>query len=104
MLYEVFESARSSGVHPAITTQATAETWVDETFNLAEEMSKLQLAALGESATRKISKALDTLRFFDIVFQSPYRYFSIALKAIYPCLIPIKFSPMINCRLKFVKM
>ena len=38
---------------------------------------------------------------FDIVFQRPYRYFSMALKSFYPCLVAIKFSPMIDYRLKF---
>ena len=33
-----------------------------------------------------------------------YRYFTIALKVIYPYLIAIKFSSMIEYRLKFVKM
>ena len=58
LLYELFESARSSSVHRAITsqTQATAETRIDET----EEMSsKLELTALDESATKKLSKALE---------------------------------------------
>ena len=58
LLYEVFESTRSSSVHRAITsqTQATAETRIDET----EEMSsKLELTALDESATKKLSKALE---------------------------------------------
>ena len=58
LLYEVFESTRSSSVHRAITsqTQATAETRIDET----EEMSsKLELTALDESSTKKLSKALE---------------------------------------------
>ena len=58
LLYEVFESTRSSSVHRAITsqTQAIAETRIDET----EEMSsKLELTALDESATKKLSKALE---------------------------------------------
>ena len=44
------------------------------------------------------------LRCFDTVFQTPYRYFSIALKVIFPCPIAVKFSLVIGYGLKFVKM
>ena len=62
LLYEVFESARSSSEHLGITpqTQAAAEARVDETFNLAEKMSQLKLSTLDESATRKLNKAMET--------------------------------------------
>ena len=36
------------------------------------------------------------LRCFNTVFQRPYRYFSIALKVVFPCLIAIKFSLVSN--------
>ena len=63
MLYEVFELARPSSEHPTITTQtvqASAETRLNETFSLAEEMSNLNLTDLDESATRKLKKAMET--------------------------------------------
>ena len=63
MLYEVFEgSSRSSTEYPAISpqNQATVGIRVDETIYLAEEMAKLGLTALDESATRKLSKAMET--------------------------------------------
>ena len=44
------------------------------------------------------------IKCFDTVFQTAYRYISIALKVFFPCPIAIKFSPMIDYRLKFVKM
>ena len=44
------------------------------------------------------------LRCFDTVFQRPYRYFSIALKVVFPCPIAKKFSPVVGYGLKFVKM
>ena len=54
LLYDVFESARSSSEHRAIEAAATA---CVEPFDIAKEMSKLQLTALDESATRKLTKA-----------------------------------------------
>ena len=63
MLYEVFESARPSSEHPTITTQtvqASAETRLNETFSLAEEMSNLNLTDLDKPATRKLNKAKET--------------------------------------------
>ena len=46
----------------------------------------------------------DCLRCFDTVFQRPYRYFSVALKVIFPCPMAMKFSPIIGYGFKFVKM
>ena len=44
------------------------------------------------------------LRCFDTVFQRPYRYFSIALKVVFPCPVAMKLSPATGYGLKFVKM
>ena len=57
LLYEVFESARPSTEHRAIEAAATP---CVEQFDIAKEMRKLQLATLDESATRKLSKAMET--------------------------------------------
>ena len=57
LLYEVFESARPSSEHRAIEAAATA---CVEPFDIAKEMRKLQLTALDESATRKLSTAKET--------------------------------------------
>ena len=57
LLYEVFESARPSSEHRAVEAAATA---CVEPFDIAKEMRKLQLTALDESATRKLSTAKDT--------------------------------------------
>ena len=57
LLYEVFESARPSTEHRAIEATVTA---CVEQFDIAEEMRKLQLTALDESATRKLSTAKET--------------------------------------------
>ena len=57
LLYDVFESARSSTEHRAIEAAATA---CVEQFDIAKEMRKLQLTALDESATRKLSTAKET--------------------------------------------
>ena len=57
LLYELFESARPSSEHRAITAAATA---CVEQFDIAKEMRKLQLTALDESATRKLSTAKET--------------------------------------------
>ena len=57
LLYEVFESARPSTENRAIEAAATAS--VDQ-FDIAKEMRKLQLTALDESATRKLSAAKET--------------------------------------------
>ena len=57
LLYEVFESARLSTEHRAIEAAATA---CVEQFDIAREMRKLQLTALDESATRKLSTAKET--------------------------------------------
>ena len=54
LLYEVFESARSSSEHHAITAAATA---CVEQFDIAKEMRKLELSSLDESATRKLGRA-----------------------------------------------
>ena len=54
LLYDVFESARSSSEHRAITAAATA---CAEQFDIAKEMLKLDLSALDEPSTRKLSKA-----------------------------------------------
>ena len=56
-LYEVFESARPSREHRAVEAAATA---CVEPFDTAKEMRKLQLTALDESATRKLSTAKET--------------------------------------------
>ena len=57
LLYEVFENARSSSENRAIEAAATA---CVEQFDIAKEMRKLQLTALDESATRKLSTAKET--------------------------------------------
>ena len=57
LLYEVFESARPSTENRAIEAAATASV---EQFDIAKEMRKLQLTALDESATRKLSAAKET--------------------------------------------
>ena len=54
LLYEVFESARSSSEHRAITAAATASV---EQFDIAKEIRKLELSSLDESATRKLGRA-----------------------------------------------
>ena len=54
LLYEVFESARSSSEDRAITADATA---CVEQFDIAKEMRKLELSSLDESATRKLGRA-----------------------------------------------
>ena len=46
---------------------------------------------------------LTVLRCFDMVFQRPYRYFSIALKVMLSLSDRYKVSSMIDYRLKFVK-
>ena len=57
LLYEVFESVRSSSEHRAVEAAATA---CVEPFDIAKEMRKLQLTALDESAMRKLSRAMET--------------------------------------------
>ena len=57
LLYEVFESARPSTENRAIEAAVTA---CVEPFDIAKEMRKLQLTALDESATRKLSTAKET--------------------------------------------
>ena len=54
LLYEVFESARSSSKHREITAAATAGA---EQFDIAKEIRKLELSSLDESATRKLGSA-----------------------------------------------
>ena len=54
LLYEVFESARPSTEHRAITAAATA---CVEQFDIAKEMRKLDISALDESAMRKLGRA-----------------------------------------------
>ena len=54
LLYELFESARPSSEHRAITAAATA---CVEQFDIAKEMRKLDLSALDEPSTRKLIKA-----------------------------------------------
>ena len=54
LLYEVFESARSSSEHRAITADATVGA---EQFDIANEIGKLELSSLDESATRKLGRA-----------------------------------------------
>ena len=54
LLYEVFESARSSSEHRAITAAATVGA---EKFDIAKEIRKLELSSLDESATRKLGSA-----------------------------------------------
>ena len=54
LLYDVFESARSSSEHLPIAAAATA---CVEQFDIAKEMSKLDLSALDEPSTRKLTKA-----------------------------------------------
>ena len=54
LLYELFESARPSSEHRAITAAATA---CVEQFDIAKEMSKLELSSLDESAMRKLGRA-----------------------------------------------
>ena len=53
LLYEVFESARPSSEHRAITAAATA---CVEQFDIAKEMRKLDISALDESAMRKLGR------------------------------------------------
>ena len=54
LLYEVFESARSSSEHRAITAAATVGA---EQFDIAKEIRKLELSSLDESAARKLGSA-----------------------------------------------
>ena len=54
LLYELFESARPSSEHRAITAAATA---CVEQFDIAKEMRKLDLSALDEPSTRKLTEA-----------------------------------------------
>ena len=54
LLYDVFESARSSSEHRPIAAAATA---CVEQFDIAKEMRKLDLSALDEPSTRKLIKA-----------------------------------------------
>ena len=54
LLYELFESARPSSEHRAITADATA---CVEQFDIAKEMRKLDISALDESAMRKLGRA-----------------------------------------------
>ena len=54
LLYEVFESARSSSEHRAITTAATVGA---EQFDIAKEIRNLELSSLDESASRKLGRA-----------------------------------------------
>ena len=54
LLYELFESARPSSEHRAITAAATA---CLEQFDIAKEMRKLDISALDESAMRKLGRA-----------------------------------------------
>ena len=54
LLYELFESARPSSEHRAITAAATA---CVEQFDIAKEMRKLDISALDESAMRKLGRA-----------------------------------------------
>ena len=54
LLYEVFESARSSSERRAITAAATVGA---EQFDIAKEIRKLELSSLDESATRKLGRA-----------------------------------------------
>ncbi|CAH3197520.1 unnamed protein product, partial [Porites evermanni] len=54
LLYELFESARPSSEHRAITAAATA---CVEQFDIAKEMRKLDISALDESAKRKLGRA-----------------------------------------------
>ena len=61
---------------------------------------------MSEMKRHELAKAIyiSDLRCFDTVFQRPYRYFSIALKVVFPCTIAKKFSSVIGYGLKFVKM
>ncbi|KAM7431243.1 hypothetical protein ABFA07_018180 [Porites harrisoni] len=54
LLYELFESARPSSEHRAITADATA---CVEQFDISKEMRKLDISALDESAMRKLGRA-----------------------------------------------
>ena len=54
LLYDVFESARYSTEHRAIEAAATA---CVEQFDIAKGMRKLELSALDEPSTRKLTKA-----------------------------------------------
>ena len=54
LLYDVFESARPSSELRAIEAAATASV---EQFDIAKEMRKLDLSALDEPSTRKLTKA-----------------------------------------------
>ena len=54
LLYELFESARPSSEHRAITAAATD---CAEQFDIAKEMRKLDISALDESAMRKLGRA-----------------------------------------------
>ena len=55
LLYDVFESARPSREHRPIA--AAAATACVEQFDIAKEMTKLDLSALDEPSTRKLTKA-----------------------------------------------
>ena len=54
LLYEVFEIARPSSEHRALTADATA---CVEQFDIAKEMRKLDISALDETAMRKLGRA-----------------------------------------------
>ena len=54
LLYDVFQSVRSSSEHLPIAAAATA---CVEQFDIAKEMRKLDLSALDEPSTRKLTKA-----------------------------------------------
>ena len=54
LLYDVFESATRSSEHRAMAAAATASV---EQFDIAKEMRKLDLSALDEPSTRKLTKA-----------------------------------------------
>ena len=58
LLYEVFDKARSRSEYGALTTQAAC----DEAFSLAEGIRSLELTALDESATRKLSNAKERFK------------------------------------------
>ena len=51
-----------------------------------------------------LGHSITYLSCFDTVSRRPNRYYSIALKVIYPCPIATTFSPVIDYELKIVKM
>ncbi|CAH3177440.1 unnamed protein product [Porites evermanni] len=75
LLYEVFESTRSSSEHRTITAAATVGA---EQFDIAKEIRNLELSSLDESATRKLGSAKK--RFAEARLEAIKAYSNEALK------------------------